>query len=494
MMTENETKLDALFLESPELDINVHEYNINVTSNEGEEMTREEVLTYFADFEGAGEPTHLYFHLPLCDYICHFCNYVKTRVSHNNRESELDKWAENLVAESSYYLRTFPWVSQAAITSFYIGGGTGALLLNNRNAAERLVRFVQSHYDFSQCVERSIEGNPENFTYETVAFAKELGFNRFSVGVQSLQDEVNNFANRGHSVAEAFRAIETLLSAECPFSVDMMFGLPHQTVRSATADIERLVSLGVPAITIYRLRNSERERMGIGNASVWNKPEIRTKLTDLHAFPSVKETYAMRDSITQVLLENGYHPSPCGWWNKAGLYPDGNIPRVSKDKWQHYHTMLAHGPGAYGWLSGARKTVVQTHNTTKIGEYDKIMAESGPSSAIFFGRRLHNYRAIGTRLGFAYKANQPIPLEFFRRVHGVDLLRDQPISNVIQELLDKKFLEYHESDDSLKPTLKGEMVHEEIMFKYFHQMIGGSLPSACNRAVAEIPPKQLADV
>ncbi len=474
------TELDTLFKESPDLDINVHEYNINVTSNDGLLLSAEEVLEEFRRFDGASRPTHLYFHLPLCDYICHFCNYVKKLVHAKNRIAELDTWTSNLIADSRFYLESFDWVNQAKIKSFYIGGGTGALLLQHPDAARRLVGFVNSSYNMTECVERSIEGNPENFTTETVQLAAELGFNRFSVGVQSLQDEVNGFANRKHSSSEAIRAVKLLSSSGYPFSVDLMFGLPHQTVQSATNDVQRLVELNVPAITIYRLRNSERERMGIGNASVWNQEKVKEKLDSNHLLPVVSETYAMRDSIVDVLLANDYHPSPCGWWNKSGLYPEGNIPRVSKDKWEFYNTMLGYGPGAYGWLVGLNGKAVQLHNVTSIQDYNSMMNREPPVPGLAFGRLLEGNRAIGTRLGFGFKANQPIALELYRKLYGVDLLTDMPYRAVFEELLEKKFMvTVGDPITALKPTLKGEMVHEEIMFKYFHQRIGGSLLSGC---------------
>lgn len=480
--TTQRSELEALFEESPELNINVHDYNINVTANEGVQMSPREVLDSFEDFEGGDQATHLYFHLPLCDYICHFCNYVKTKVRASQRKDQLENWVANLTSEARFFAERFPWVQNAQITSFYIGGGTGALLLNDSRSIGKFVDFVDATYGVEADAERSIEGNPENFTTETVALAKQLGFNRFSVGVQSLQDRVNQFANRGHTREEALRAIGVLLDSGAPFSVDLMFGLPFQTVESVRQDIRLLAKMKVPAITIYRLRNAEREMMGIGNASAWNRPKIREQLDANEALPSVLDTYLMRDAMTEVMIEHGYFPSPCGWWNRPDVYPDGNIPRVSKDKWECYNTMLAHGPGAYGWLAGKNASIVQTHNLTKISEYEAALSERRATGGLAFGRLLEGNRAIGTRLGFGYKANQPIFVDEYTRLYGVNLLQDEPFASVFEALLKKGFMEFSSCKGFLKPTLKGEMVHEEIMYVYFHKAIGGSLPSACSLA------------
>ncbi|WKV16114.1 hypothetical protein LP422_21755 [Janibacter limosus] len=72
-----ELNLGALLEANKHLQVDRDEYNINVTSNSGEGVSVEECKRAIANFDGAGKRAHLYFHLPLCNYICHFCNYVK---------------------------------------------------------------------------------------------------------------------------------------------------------------------------------------------------------------------------------------------------------------------------------------------------------------------------------------------------------------------------------------------------------------------------------
>lgn len=481
MNTSEKSNLAKLLEENPELNIPVNDYNINVTSNDGSVLDAAQLYQTYKAFDGAGKPAHLYFHLPLCDYICHFCNYVKRKVSAKGREDELMLWSELLMRETDIYLKNSPWIRQATINSLYIGGGTGALLLNNEKALTKLISHVESHFDLRPDCERSLEGNPENFTDQTIDLALRLGFNRFSVGVQSLQPEVNLFSNRGHTPQDALRAIQVLMASGKPFSVDMMFGLPYQTAESVGRDIQTLVEIGVPCITLYRLRNVEREKMGIGNASVWNSEKYKKRLTETGIFPDVLETYKMRDAATRVLRTHGYHPSPCGWWNKPGLYPEGNIPRVSKDKWQKYHSMIAFGPGAYGWLAGSQRRSIQTHNITDINQYVSHMNENVAVPPLAYGRVLEGNIAIGTRLSFAFKANQPIELEEYRRLFGIDLLDDEPYAHAFKALLDKDLMVLGPDRTWLLPTWKGEELHEEIMYFYFHKMIGGASDALCKR-------------
>ncbi|HEX6472340.1 MAG TPA: radical SAM protein [Streptosporangiaceae bacterium] len=480
MAARLELNIGALLDRNPQLQIPRDHYNINVTSNAGDRLDQDALTAELAAFPGAGLPAHLYFHLPLCNYICHFCSYVKRLVPRGREDEALRLWSDLLIEESRRYLDRFGWISGARIESFYIGGGTAALLLGHHDTIAPLVEHVRAHYALVDGLEFNIEGNPENFTRDNLSRALDLGFNRFSMGIQSLQDEVNEFTKRRHSAAESLTAVKNLLDTGRPFNVDMMFGLPYQTPDSVRADLTTLVELGVPTITIYRLRNADREEMGIGNRAVWNNPVVRDRLVREGYFPDLESTYSMREAAVEVLIDHGYHPSPCGWWSRPGTYADGNIPQTSKNKWEHYHTMLAHGPGAYGWLTGDRDEFVQTHNRTDISGYVRHM-QTEPGLPLAYGRRLTGHKAIGTALGFNFKANQPIVLDRYRQQFGADLLRMEPFREAFEDLLERGLVEEIMGGAALKPTLDGEALHEEIISHYFHQRIGLSDAPVCRR-------------
>src|SRR5579859_318374 len=474
-----ELNLGVLLQQHPELQIEQDEYNINVTANFGRTLTAAEVFDRYAAHPGRGMPAHLYFHVPLCSYICHFCNYVKRRLPNDGKaDATLDQWVTLLTAESQAYLDRVGWLREARIESFFIGGGTAALLRPRQ--LERLIAHVRKNYALSPDCELTLEGNPDNFQCDYIRAAQAIGFNRFSVGVQSFQDEVTGFTGRGHDGRASLAAIDHLLESHRPFNVDIMFGLPFQTVESVERDIRTLVTRRVPTITIYRLRNAERHKMGIGNRALWNVPAVRDQLHAEHRFPSITTTYAMREAAVRTLLEHGYTPSPCGWWNAPGTYPEGNIPRVSRNKWQRYDTMIAFGPGAYGWLTGETAEVVQTHNETDIAAYAKRV-KAGDSRPIAFGRLLSGHQAAGSALGFAFKANQPIRPERFRRQYGVEILEQEPYRGVFRELVARGLLEFVEGGAALKPTLNGEALHEEIISVYLQGRIGQFDEAVCRR-------------
>ncbi|GLW49631.1 hypothetical protein Stsp02_52920 [Streptomyces sp. NBRC 14336] len=474
------TGLARLLQENPALRIGQDDYNINVTANYGDRLDASQVADALRAHPGAGRPAHLYFHVPLCAYICHFCNYVKRKAPGGAEgERTARMWTDLLLEESARRLAHAPWLAEARIESVYLGGGTASLLGTEQLA--RLVRHMRDNYALTDDCEISLEGNPDNFQHDELAEARALGFNRFSVGVQSLQSEVNAFAGRGHDAAMSLTAIDKLRATGRPFNVDMMFGLPHQTPEKVAEDIRTLTGLEVPTITIYRLRNADRAKMGIGNRALWNVESVRDRLREEHLFPGLDETYEMREAIVELLLDAGYHPSPCGWWNRPGLYPDGNIPRVSRNKWQRHDSMIAYGPGAYGWLTGDDDTVVQTHNIADIGGHARLL-QSGPGLPLAFGRRLAGLEAAGLVLGFNFKANQPIDAGRFRRRFGVELFHDEPFAGVFAELLERGLVEpVPGAAESVIPTLDGEALHEEIISVYFHQRIGSFAEAVCRR-------------
>jgi oxygen-independent coproporphyrinogen-3 oxidase len=461
-----------LLAENPELHQELDQYDFNVTFTGGAKIEADVAISSIREFDGADKPVHLYFHMPLCSYICHYCSFVKRLIPHGQEKEALTQWAAMLTEESTRYLREFPWIRTAQVESIYLGGGTFALLFDVHEALESLFTHIRSSYHLVDDCEITIEGNPENYTPEHVEFARSLGVNRFSVGVQSLQDEVNEFARRGHSADQALEAVSVLRNTGLPFNADMIYGQPRQTPESFSQDIATLASFSVPTITTYRLRNRDRVPLATGNTAVWQAATVRERLEKAHAFPELQDVYRMRTNAARVLLGNGYRPGPACWWSLPGYYPYG-IPRVSYNKWARYDTMISYGPGTYSWFSGGNPEIIQLHNIGEIGQYAKHIRDE-TSVPISFGRRITGVQAVSTVLGFNFKAFRPIARDRYLQQFGTDIFSAFPYAEVLGTLTDKGFLEKSPGGRELLPTLAGEMLHEEIMSVYFHGRLGAS--------------------
>lgn len=468
----------SLLEQHPELRIERDDYNINVTSELGESISTAHALELLKNHRGAGQPAHLYFHIPLCAYICAFCNYVKRRLPGGEASKEAaSAWTQLLITESERYLEVAPWYAEARIESVYFGGGTASVL--GATNLGMLLDHIRTRYQLSANCEMTLEGNPDDLQAEFPRAAARLGINRFSVGVQALDDRVNKATGRGHDTEMSYRAIERLRELDRPFNVDMMFGLPYQTVDSVVRDITELAERLVPTITIYRLRNFDREKLGIGLRAAWNMPTIKARLEEQGAFPSLHDTYAMRRGAVAVLLQYGYQPSPLGWWSLPGTYGEHNIPRVSRNKWERYDSMLAFGPGAYAWLSGGNSALQLHHSIDIDGHRSTVEARQVPVAR---ARVLRGQAAVATALGFNFKSGQPVRIQRYLDTYGVDIGRDEPYATVMGTLTEKSFVKFTQADNAYVPTLDGEVLHEEIISVYFHGMLG-SADVSCKRSV-----------
>ncbi len=458
--------------DNPELQIQTDEYDFNVTAKFGKRLSATQAMKEYVKFSGRKQPAHLYFHMPLCSYICHYCNYIKTSNGADSADM-IDRWASALVVESERYLKWAPWLHDVCIESVYFGGGTAALMKYPQ--LQRLIDHIRQNYNLIDRCEITLEGNPDNFQLDEAEQASSLGFNRFSVGVQSLQDEVTEVTGRGHDSEMSIRAIERLVSTGKPTNVDIMFGLPRQNQERFINDLDAIINLGIAQTTIYRLRNSDRKSKGLGIAdkSHWNIPKIKNRLQEEERLLSLEETYAIREAAVELLLKHNFNPAPACWWSRGGVYPS-SIPSVSRNKWERMDTMIAFGPGAYGWLTGDSGKIIQLHNTTNISEYLKSI-ETTTSGALSHGIEVQGVQAAAVALGYAFKACRPIDIEKFNQRFEIDILKDSTFSKPLGRLVEGGFLETNATESNFYPTLLGEAFFEEIVSVYFNNWIGQSI-------------------
>ncbi len=380
-----------------------------------------------------------------------------------------------LIQEAKITLKNFPWIKEMKVESLYLGGGTAALMRPKQ--IKEILNFCHTHFNIQDNIEISLEGNPDNFLGSRIEEYIDSGINRFSLGVQSLQDNLLDFTGRKHSAQDALEVILKLKESRMPFNVDYMFGLPTQTIESVTEDVEKLCELDIPTLTIYRLRNADRQSMGIGLRSAWNSKSFKKK-NEIY-FPDARETYLMRENIIEVFKRNEYSASPCGWWSKKGTYnTEGNIPNVSRNKWQNFDSMIAFGPGVYGWYNNKNGFAVQTHNTLNLNDYKRQIQNN--QIPLSFGRELSGLYYIAARLGFAYKANQPIDFKLISKEYGEAILEIKEVNEMLDDLLDKNML-VDLGNNVYRPGPLGEHLHEEVISIMIHEKLTGQTSQVCKK-------------
>lgn len=180
----------------------------------------------------------LYVHIPFCDEICSYCDFAK--VFYNT--SLVDHYLDALEKEASHH--------HGKMETIYIGGGTPSSL--SVKQLERLFKILQPFYD-EDTKEYTIEANPESLDEKKLALCKHYGINRLSLGVQSFQDHLLKEIERHHHAKMVIDLLDKAKRYIPHLSIDMMYGLPRQTLEDLKADLKMIAHLPITHISYYDL-------------------------------------------------------------------------------------------------------------------------------------------------------------------------------------------------------------------------------------------------
>ena len=191
---------------------------------------------------------HLYVHIPFCARICPYCAFYKARANH----SETQRFCEAAVRELSQKSAEF----DLAPETIFFGGGTPTALTTAQ--LESLLRGFHEQLDLSGLVEWTMEANPGSVAAGKAEVLKRFGVNRISLGVQSWDDALLKVLGRGHNANQAEESFRILRAAGFSnINVDLMFGLPGQTVEQWRATLEKTIALRPEHVSTYCLTYEE---------------------------------------------------------------------------------------------------------------------------------------------------------------------------------------------------------------------------------------------
>jgi len=191
-------------------------------------------------------PLSLYIHVPWCIQKCPYCDFNSHKSPDNLPE---DAYVDALIRDLEQEL---PSVWGRTIQTIFIGGGTPSLF--SAKAYERLFSSIRALLPLSPQVEITLEANPGTFEAQRFSDYLDIGINRLSIGVQSFNDTSLTALGRIHDSQQAITAIETAHKVGFKnVNLDLMFGLPHQTEKTAQYDVETVISLEPNHISYYQL-------------------------------------------------------------------------------------------------------------------------------------------------------------------------------------------------------------------------------------------------
>src|SRR6476619_6092022 len=203
---------------------------------------------------------HIYVHIPFCARICPYCAFYKDLLD----RSQTSRFCEAVLRELEQYQGAavssppgqFDDLLYIVPSTIYFGGGTPTAL--NIAQLELLLRGFHETLELSELVEWTIEANPGSVSARKAALLKKFGVNRISLGVQSWDDELLKLLGREHNAQQAEESFRILRDADFTnVNVDLMFGLPGQTIDQWRATLEKTIALQPEHISTYCLTYEE---------------------------------------------------------------------------------------------------------------------------------------------------------------------------------------------------------------------------------------------
>ena len=294
----------------------------------------------------------LYIHVPFCIKKCNYCSFVSVP-----RDIRLiSQFLDALVAEMK--IRTAALSSEERVVdSIYIGGGTPTCL-SGESLAQMLAR-VRHYFDVTKEAEISVEANPGTVDQDALNLLKRSGYNRLSFGFQSCQQEHLKTLGRIHSYQEAVASFQAARSAGFDnINVDLIFGIPGQTLRQWQDCLQKIVSLGPEHISAYGLQIEE-------------ETPLYKRVLEGTMEPCSEDLEAeMYQSLMDILTASGYVHYEISNFSLPGRFSRHNLRY-----WQN-KSYLGLGPAAHSYLGRKRLA----NDSSLEGYLEKLATSSSPVS------------------------------------------------------------------------------------------------------------------
>ncbi|QBJ63881.1 radical SAM family heme chaperone HemW [Pseudoalteromonas sp. DL-6] len=274
-------------------------------------------------------PLSLYVHVPWCVQKCPYCDFNSHGQKGDIPEAE---YVQHLIDDLKADLHL---VQGRKIHSIFIGGGTPSLLTGA--AYTRLLNEVDSLIGLADNCEITLEANPG--TVETGRFKDyvKAGINRISIGVQSMQNDKLKALGRIHGADEACYAAQQASEAGLnSFNLDLMHGLPGQSLNDALSDLKQIIALSPPHISWYQLTIEP-------NTQFASKPPT---------LPQDETLWDIQEQGQALLAQAGYQQYEISGYAKPGFQCQHNL-----NYWR-FGDYLGIGCGAHGKVTDSKTGVI----------------------------------------------------------------------------------------------------------------------------------------
>ncbi|PKO35153.1 MAG: oxygen-independent coproporphyrinogen III oxidase-like protein [Betaproteobacteria bacterium HGW-Betaproteobacteria-7] len=266
-------------------------------------------------------PLSLYVHVPWCVQKCPYCDFNSHEAGETIPERQ---YVDALIADLQSAL---PLIWGRPVQTVFFGGGTPSLL--SAAAVDELLAAIRALAMLSPEAEITLEANPGTVEAEKFAGFRAAGVNRLSLGIQSFNDEHLRALGRIHGAAEAKRAAQLAGEHFERFNLDLMYGLPGQSMEQALADIETALSFAPPHLSCYQLTLEPNTRFAAF------PPQL----------PEADLCADMQEAIEARLADAGYRNYETSAFAQAGKQCLHNL------NYWHFGDYLGIGAGAHSKLT-----------------------------------------------------------------------------------------------------------------------------------------------
>ena len=314
----------------------------------------------------------LYVHIPFCPHKCFYCDFNSYVV---DQEDLIWHYISALGREMR---QTGEQYQEHLLETIFIGGGTPSML--SPKQMERLFEEMQASFPHrSASIEITMEANPGTVDCEKLRVMRAAGVNRISFGAQTFQPELLKSIGRIHDGQDVTRSIE-LARAEGfeNLSIDLMFGLPGQSMEDVRTSVEHALSYDLPHISLYGLKIEEN--------TVFHHLYMRNELV----LPEEEVELEMYKYIIEAMVKHGYEQYEISNFAKPGFASKHNTTY-----WKN-RAYFGVGAGAHGYVQGIRHM-----NIRGVQAYIDACAQGLPradSNSVSRQEAMEDFMMLGLRM------------------------------------------------------------------------------------------------
>lgn len=295
----------------------------------------------------------IYLHIPFCKMRCIYCDFYSTTQS-NQKELFIDALCQELLERKRY-------LNKEAIKTIYFGGGTPSQL--SEEDFKRVFETIYTHFQVEENAEITLEANPDDLTPNYISALRRLPFNRISMGVQTFDPPTLKLLKRRHTAQQAIEAYQECRKAGFQnISLDLMYGLPGETLSIWEKDLEQIIALRPEHISAYHL--------------IYEEETVLWKLREANRVSEVNEESSLLffEQLIVRLKEAGYLQYEISNFSLPGLHSRHNSSYWTGD------TYLGCGPSAHSFNGESRMANIPSlklylegiKQGTPIGEVEEL--------------------------------------------------------------------------------------------------------------------------